>query len=262
MPTKLVAIDIDGTLLHSNHHLSDANLNAIRETLAKGVRVVLATGRSYNSCAALLEQFGLDTPGLYLNGGTVCAADGTLLQSALLPMLAISKTLAFVAERDLPIVGFSHRESYTPKLDWLSGHVEKFDEPAPTILSDWTGLSIQKILLATDHPEKLPEIETPLAIHLEEHATVVRMSRTLLAVMPIGIHKGSALANLCAEWDIAANDVIAIGNAENDIEMMQFAGLGVAVANAPEAVLAVADEVVPSNNENGVAEALRRFVSI
>ncbi len=261
MSTKLIAIDIDGTLLRTDHQLSQANLHAIRETLANGVRVVLATGRSYNSSATFLKQFALDAPGLYLNGGTVCAADGTIIQSTVLPDDAIQRVYDFVAARNLPLVGFDHRTLYTPKLDWLSPHVEKFDEPRPIVKADWSTLKLNKLLLATDDPTKLSEIELPLISYLDGLASVVRMSRTLLAVMPLGIHKGSALANLCAEWKIAAEDVIAIGNAENDIEMLQFAGLGVAVANAAPAVKAAADVLVASNNEDGVAEALWRFVA-
>lgn len=260
MTIKLVAIDIDGTLLDSNHKLSAANLAAIQTARAADIKVILATGRSYQSCAPFLRQFALQTPGLYLNGATVCAADGTLLDSTVLPASAIQRTLDFVKERGSALVGFDHVSLYTPKYDWLSPHVMKFDEPEPEIVQTWTGKPINKFLLAVKSSADLPDIETPLVAHLAGHATVVRMASTLLAVMPIGINKGTALRNLCAQWAIAPEHVMAIGNAENDIEMLQFAGLGVAVANAAPAVKAAADVLVASNNDGGVAEALERFL--
>ncbi len=260
MSIKLVAIDIDGTLLDSKHQLSAENRRAIQAARAAGVKIVLATGRSYRSCVPFLQQFELETTGLYLNGATVCAADGTLLNSTELPNAAITRTLAFVEAQQLSLVGFNSTGLYTPKYDWLSLHAMEFDEPEPAVVTDWTGLAINKFLLAVKTPAALPAVETPLIEHLAGQATVVRMASTLIAVMPIGINKGTALADLCTQWAITPNSVMAIGNAENDIEMLQFAGTGVAVANAAPAVKAAADVLVASNNANGVAAALAQFL--
>jgi Cof subfamily protein (haloacid dehalogenase superfamily) len=136
-------------------------------------------------------------------------------------------------------------------------------EPQPEIvgpLSQLAGsVAFNKLIVMCD-PADMPQLREKVSQHVDGSAGIVLSSPFLLEIIPLGTSKGAGLAWLLDHLGIPAEEVLALGDAENDVEMLRLAGIGVAMANAMPMVKAAADYIVSSNDQDGVAEALERFV--
>jgi Cof subfamily protein (haloacid dehalogenase superfamily) len=263
---KLIAIDLDGTLLNSQHQMTERTEKALKAAIAQDIKVVLATGKTRYSGNKIIESLGLTTPGIYLQGLSVHYHDNSIRhQLALNPDVA-RRVITFAEDRGFDVVAYSGSRilirAAHPAADELN---TRYHEPAPEVVGPLQNLldntQINKLLIIKkDDPRKITAIRWQLSMQL--NAKEVKLTQALpdmLEVLPPGASKGSALKTLLKEMDVKPEEVLAIGDAENDIEMIQLAGIGVAVGNAHEKLKAVADYVVASNDEDGVAEAVERF---
>ncbi len=258
----LVATDLDGTLLGSDDKVSARTRAAVHASLSTGARFVIATGRPPRWTGPVAATLGVNGVALCANGAiTYDLAAGKVLRSRLMAtdasratvagILAVLPDAAFAIE--LADGGLAHDPAYVPK----------WPMPAGTIVAPVKELinrPIVKMLVRYDGhaPDALFDI-VRRAVNGFAHATQGG-SDTLIEIMAIGANKGDALAELAAEWDIDANHCVAFGDMPNDIEMLQWAGLGVAMDNAHATVRAVADHVTHSNDDHGVAAVLERLV--
>lgn len=259
MEIKLVAIDVDGTLLDDQHRLPPENEAAIKKALGQGVQIILATGRMRGSCAWVIERLGLQSPGIFIQGLHVADVDGKRIYGEWLDTAVLHQLLDFATAHQLSFVAFGETETYTTKRDHLTDIVMSYDEPVPQEVDDITAYPIHKIIVFDD-PKRVGEIRPLLQTHMNGQADVLITQPEMVEVMPAGTSKGRALAWLMQQLAIPMAQVMAIGNAENDMAMLQTAGVAVAVANAAPHVQAEAHYVVGTNNQAGVAEAINRFV--
>lgn len=259
---QLIAIDQDRTLLDSNGRLSGQNKRAIHRATKQGLTVIIATGKSVASARGVLADLGLPLTGVFSQGLVLYDAGQVIHEIGLARETAVS-TITFAETQQLPIIAYCGERMLTdlasPYSDLLHTH---YQEPAAEVIGSLLGwvdrIRMNKLLIS----DEVNTATTRAALEkiVDGKAEVVQAVPEFLEVLPVGTSKGGGLAHLLARWQINPAVVMAIGDGENDIEMLQMAGLGVAMGNADAAVQATADVVVASNDENGVAEAIRRFV--
>lgn len=270
LPYRLLAIDIDGTLVGRGDEISPANREALHRARQAGLRVVLATGRRYSRTLPLVEPLQLDVPLVTGTGALIKdphAGHRTLFRAAFADG-ALLETLAVVASAGFEAVlyadtfheGFdfycSRLEGHRPELaDYLAknpgcGRVwpGAMTQPPEGIFAGFAmGTRDEMLALART-------LQADLHLSLETH--VLRSpfySGFMCELLPGGVSKWSGILRLAAQWGIAPEEIAAIGDDVNDIPMIAGAGLGVAVENAPPEVQAVARRVAPRHDADAVA---------
>lgn len=269
MKYKIIALDVDGTLVETGGKLSEGVREAlIRAQRDYGMRVILASGRPTAGLRSLAEELELARYSGYVlpfNGGYTynARAMSQPISSHYLDDALIPELYAFAQSEGLNILTYSDTEILTERLD--DPNVRK--EMGFTVMP-----SRQVESFVNDVPRQLPkclivgepsEIERALPIAKERfagRADVFTSDPCFLEVVPSGINKGVALKKLLERLDYDRSELIGVGDSYNDLEMIQFAGLGVAMGNAREAIKSCADYVTKSNNEDGVAHLLKKFV--
>lgn len=260
---ELIVLDLDGTLLMGNGRIHPQNTQAIRQAIAHGVPVMLATGKTRESAVELIAMLGLTTPGVFSQGMMICKADGAMMRLVLLDTAVTAITLNFAAEYNLSVIAYCVDGLRTTHDDYYSQILHnKYREPQSVICPDLRyqldGLQITKLLISNATSDSA--VWTDLESRLNGRAAVVQAVPQYIEAMPLDVSKGEGLGWLLAETGIDPAAVMAVGDGENDIEMLQMVGLGVAMGNAHDTVKAVADAVVGTNEAAGVAEAIARFV--
>lgn len=261
---RLVAVDLDGTLLGPEKTVSSACGAAIGECVKRGVRVVLISARPPRSVRPIQEALGIDSLQVNYNGALVHhPSEGWRLYHRPLPA-AVARQVVTVARELEPRLAVSVEVLDQWFTDWL-------DESLPTETSlhfkpDYIGpLSkvlnrpITKLMLLAQ-PERLARVSHSLEQQFSGRIAMAVSDQHLIQVMHPAVGKAKALARVAAYYKIPRAAVMAIGDAPNDAGMLRWAGLGVAVQNAWPQVLEAADVVVPGNDADGVAVALERYV--
>ena len=262
-PVRLVATDLDGTLVRTDGEISRRSCEALRAAEDSGILVALVTGRPPRWLAPVAEATGHTGVAICANGAilydlrTERVVDSTLLQPDTLREVAQRLRAAVPGLRFAVEYGadFGHEPGY--RHYWAIGDVAVrvgaaeaiLDRPAPKLLAL--------------HPSMSPDELLAVAVDLLGADVGVTCSsrEALLEISAAGVTKATGLAGLADRVGVAAADVVAFGDMPNDLPMLAWAGRSVAVANAHPEVLAVADEVTASNDDDGVALVLERLVS-
>ncbi|WP_058910700.1 sugar-phosphatase [Entomohabitans teleogrylli] len=267
MTIKLIAIDMDGTLLLPDHTISPAVKNAIAAARARGVTVVLTTGRPFAGVESYLKELEMVNDSDYCityNGALVQkASDGsTVAQTALtyddyryLEKLshevgshfhALDRHTLYTANRDISY--YTVHESYVATIPLVFCEAEKMD-PATQFLK----------VMMIDEPAILDRAIARIPPEVKEKYTVLKSAPYFLEILDKRVNKGTGVKSLADALNIEAHEVMAIGDQENDIAMLQYAGVGVAMGNAIDSVKQAADFITASNLEDGVAQAINQF---
>jgi Cof subfamily protein (haloacid dehalogenase superfamily) len=261
---KVIVTDIDGTLLNSAHELSERNLNALKAAAAQGIKIILATGKTPGSAAGIVEKLGIPIYGIYLQGLLLMNTDGSIYSQQTLHPDTARQAITYADERGFSLIAFSGSKTLAREITQLTrDYTIPYHEPLPELVGPlqnilWT-TPIHKII-AIGEPRAITALRWQLNTQMGGKARLVQAGiPNMMEILPPGGGKGPALKTLLKELHIAAEHVLALGDAENDIEMLQLAGVGVAVGNADEKTKAAANHVVGSNDADGVAEAIERF---
>jgi len=260
---RLVAIDLDGTLLTPEGTVTEQNARALRRAYEAGVSVILATGKSRASAQRIITGLDLRMPGVFTQGTTVYNAEGKLWQETTLAEETAAGVLRFAEERALAYLAYAGERLLMPEESRFRRQMqEQYHEPLPEIagslLPQLDRLAINKLVVID------PVDDGAARAALEElcngTAHVTQAVPQFIEVLPAGASKGAGLQWLLAQMKVAPQEAMAIGDGENDIEMFELVGLGVAMANAHPRLKAVAGQVTDSNVHSGVAQAIERFV--
>lgn len=273
-PVKLIAMDIDGTLLDTQSRLSPENIAAIGEAAAAGIEIVIVTGRRFHSARWTVDALPCDFHVIATNGAIVKSKDGITLQRHLLPARIARRVLDATQEfRACAGVIFDRpreRQVIFEKIDWngpyvgpyLSRHREFVAEVAP--LADCLDEDPLEVMFigecdllarAMKRLENLPFArEYTLAQTVYAHRNM-----SMLDVLRRGVNKGSALEAWAAHLGIARAEVMALGDNWNDREMLEFAGVPVVMGNCVPELHSLGCRVTLSNDANGVAHAIREY---
>lgn len=261
---RLVAIDLDGTLLNNDHVMSERNRAAVKAVLDRGIQIVLATGKTRYGAADVLSSLNLSTPGIFSQGLIVYNADGGIRHQQTMDPVLIRRIVTFAEDRGFEMLAYSGNRLLVKTLTDRTRVIADFHEPMPEgvgpLVNILENTPINKLIAFGDE-QKLRSLRWQLDKQLngQVHLTTTTV-QTQLEILPYGASKGRTFKALVNELGLRLEQTMAIGDGENDIEMIRAAGLGIAVDNANPRLKAVADEIVATNNEDGVAQALERFV--
>jgi len=260
---KLIALDLDGTLLNSSLKVSERNAEAVKRALDAGVQIVLATSRWYLLAKRNADRLGIDTPLICNNGAVVKRPqDDELLHLRLDQELARDVT-ALADERGWETFTTIEDTTYMRMRPGIlperlpaglrvsERQAEEVARGQPTAVLVFGEEAVdeisQRFLPAFDGRAKFSLNRPPLYPHY------------VILTHP-DADKGSALEMVCRELDVPLNDVMAMGDSESDLEMLRLAGLGIAVNNSPDEVKRAALHIAPANDADGVAWAIEQFV--
>ena len=260
---KLIATDLDGTLLNNAHQLTPGTERALKAAMRLGVQVIVATGKTPGGSIGPVRQLGLTTPGVYSQGLVLLNTDGSIRAQIEMDRATARAVAVFAETRGFPLAAYSGADILAARRSTLTEFMMAHQEPEPRWMDPLSAAietrPINKLVMQVP-PEEMAAIRAALAAHVDGQAALVPSMPHILEVMPPGRSKGEGVARLLAELGIDPQDVIAFGDAENDIEMLQMAGIGVAMGNASPVVKGAADFVTASNEEDGVARAVERFI--
>ncbi len=259
---RLVALDLDGTLLRHDKTISERTRRVLARLPAAGVLVVLVSGRPPRTLRTIAHEVGLSGLAICCNGAIVYDLErDAVVQHAPLDA-AVAQQLIQALREQIPGVCFAFEFGTRFACDPpYSALIPAGAEPAGPVAEALALCSEPVTKLIVRHADLNCEALRELATAVAGEAAVVSYSGApFVEVSAAGVHKAWALAALCAERGIDAAEVIAFGDMPNDLPMLRWAGRGVAVANAHPEVLAQADEVTLSNDEDGVAVVLERLL--
>ena len=265
---KVLVLDIDGTLTNSKKEITENTRNAIWNVMAAGHKVVLASGRPTPGMKRYEKELELAERGGYLlsfNGARIVDCEsGDILYQRTLPKSAISKLYHFAKEHgagiitylgDTVISAFEPDEYvvYEAKINDLPIRVEK-DFPY------FVDFEVNKCLM-TAPPEKAAEMEKLLQEKYGETLSIYRSEPYFVEIMPQNVDKASSLDKVLPILGVSRENSICCGDGFNDLSMIKYAGLGVAMGNAQEAVKEAADYITATNDEDGLVEVIERFIN-
>ncbi|MBP1154351.1 MULTISPECIES: Cof-type HAD-IIB family hydrolase [unclassified Paenibacillus] len=240
---KLIALDLDGTLLTDDKHISEENKAAIRLAEDAGVTVMFATGRGVQNVEAYIEELGLRSPLVTVNGSEVWKEPGVLLERHVVAPELIRRMHALAVYYDTWFWAYCVGDIYNK---------ERWVPESELDAKQWL-----KFGYFTENVDSLAVIRQELASwNLLE---ITNSHPWNLELNPKGVSKASGLHQVCRLLGIEMSQVIAMGDSLNDVAMIREAGLGVAMGNAQDEVKALADIVTLTNEENGVAKVIRQY---
>lgn len=261
MDIRLLAIDVDGTLLRDDHQLSQRTLQAIFRAQREGLKIVLATGRGPRSCDPIIDQLGIMDPVITHNGAVVYhPLRNTAEKEVGFKAGELKEVVEYCRMRDLHFDASTAFHIYVEEVKEavLPVYERFFAQPITVEDVGQIGETIVKLTL-TEDPERLDQV-MPDLLRRFPHFSIIRSGATFIDVMHPKATKAQGLKYIMDKLNLTPREVMAFGNYYNDLEMLQLAGTGVAMENAPEEVKKKADLVAKSNNEDGVAQVIERLL--
>lgn len=261
---RLVALDVDGTLLDPAHNLSPRNRAAVLSARRRGVIICLATGKLLASVQPLVRELGIDGDHITCNGAALMdSTTAAPTKSWKMTPTQWKAALAAIhtADAEMPVAWYTTDAIYTDATPgFLDTTLAAYHEPAVRHIRtlDETLPPPLKFLMTGDE-QRLLSLRDALQKRICADMTVVRTTSDFVEVMAPGVSKGVALDELARQRGIAREEIVAIGDGENDISLIEAAGLGIAMGNAMPALLERASQRTLSNAEDGVAFALKRL---
>lgn len=266
---QLIALDMDGTLLNDQKELAPRQIEAIHKAVDAGVKIVLCTGRPLIGVKPFIQQLGFDQEEEYIIVNNGCSThstkDWSLLDWEELKPEDIIYLASFLEGSSMQLSLFDQDHYYI--LEEKANEFARADanlvytEPV-TISLEEASSGKQPIFEAMfiGSKEDTDRFEARHNSLLSQTFSTVRSQDVLLEILPEGASKASGLKKLAEKLNIQPDHIMAMGDANNDLEMLEFAGLAVAMGNANEAVKAIADDVTTSNNHDGVAKAIEKYI--
>ena len=262
---KLIVVDLDGTLLDSKHNLSERNKKAIRKAIANGVQVVIASGKTRASAVSILEELGIQSPGVFTQGLLIYNGDGTIRNRVVMDKNILRHIITFAEDRGFGVMAYSGERILTRRVDEAAERImeygESMVEPVGALQNILDSAEINKVILYGQE-SKIPSLRWQLNKQLDGQIHTTRSAvKGVLEVLPANSSKGKGVMRVMKDLNIPPKHTMAIGDGENDIEMLKAAGTAVAVGNAAQKLKDVANQVVGSNDDDGVAQAIEMFVT-
>lgn len=269
---KLVAIDLDGTLLNSKKEISNEDNQTINRAIEKGIKIVVCSGRIYTGARIYAKQLGIKGPMIACNGAIIKDLDtNEVLFSDSLRAEDCKSVIEICHDEDVYFHIYAGETMYTEKLGFSS----EFYWKKNLVLPEKERVDIRLVANLKDEIKNLPVSASKIVVisNDSDKLTLVRqkvekinfidvMSSSFenFEVVNHGVNKGKALELLSNKLGIERDEIIAIGDNENDHSMLQFAGLGVAMQNATDFAKGIADFITSSNDDNGVSKVLEKYV--
>ena len=263
---ELIAVDLDGTLVRSDQSISQRTLDALIRVQQQGVKVAVASGRPTFGTAHAADALRLDEFGGYVmsyNGGeiydwrTKTRLHAQTLDERIMPYLYMC-----AKERGMPIMTYIDKAvvSEVENNEYIRYSSMRNRMPIRKVndfVAEVQGAGIVKCMIV-GAPTLLPALEAEMQAALKGKAGVFRSEPFFLEIVPMGIDKAKGLSILLNKIGLKREELMAFGDGYNDIPMLQFAGMGVAMDNAADEIKKAADKVAPNNDDDGIAVFLEK----
>ncbi|HEY4617944.1 MAG TPA: Cof-type HAD-IIB family hydrolase [Flavobacterium sp.] len=262
MKYKMLVIDMDDTLLTDDHKISEENREMLFKAQEKGVHVILASGRPTPAMTAYAKELQMDSYMISYNGAVITdlKEDKVLFEQTLtqeqiheLYDYSLKSKTHIITYLDGEVVSETSSEYIDIELNITGLEHNKVSDFKAAVNSS----AVKCILL--EEPSYLKEVEKDLKKAMP-HLSVSMSKPFFLEVAQNGIDKAASIKILAEKLNILQSEIIAVGNAGNDLSMIEYAGLGVWVDNVTPELRDKGDVIVASNNDHGVAEVVRRFI--
>lgn len=266
---KLLALDMDGTLLDEDKKISPENKQAIHQAVQQGVRLVLCTGRPIMGVRPYFEELELPSTEdeyVIINNGctTLKTSDWSLVDWRQLSSDDLRFLYDTVKHSSVQLTVFDEDRYIVvgePASDLVTYDAGlAFSKPVELSLEETLAGAHNFQAMFLDQPDSLDIFEQEQGAKLSQRFSTVRSQPYIYEAMPSGTTKASALQSLTQKLGFTSDQVMAIGDAANDLEMLQYAGLGIAMGNASSAIKEQADDITDDNQHNGVATAIKRYI--
>lgn len=262
---RMIATDLDGTLLNSEGIPSQENVIALKQAIDRGIIVTISTGRMFSSSAQFARMIGITAPMICYNGGLIINPinEEWLHHSPLDHDFAL-EVLSHLRKEDVCVQTYINDILHIRDKDIVLTHDYEqvygiVGVPAGDDLYTPT-TSPTKILVLEENAEKALNLELRLRSRFGDRAYIARSSAQFVEIMDLGTNKGVALQSLAASLNIPMSETLALGDGGNDVEMLRAAGLGIAVGNGSDAAKDAADIIGPGNDEHLLAWAVEKYV--
>ncbi len=263
---RMIAIDLDGTLLQDDLNISPRDMRAIREAICRGVKVVICTGRMYSTASPHVSKLGLDTPIICFNGAYIATSD----KSRVLDHYAFSTSYARpiyeeARKRGLHTNYYVEDDINVPEINDIVKHYLQRIEVDVQVVEDMDAFfdmhdKLTKITVQSSDHVALDDFGRWIEETFPSELYVVKSGKFFLEVSHPYANKGTGVDKIAEHFGIPSEQVMAIGDNFNDISMFHYAGLSVAMGNAEEAVRREADVVTDTYQEDGVGKAIETYV--
>ncbi|WP_368940007.1 sugar-phosphatase [Proteus mirabilis] len=268
MSIKLIVIDLDGTLLNEQHEITPEVHQAIQHAKNSGVHIVLASGRSFNGISPYLKALNLDTSDNFCisnNGSQIHQAEnGEIITEDLLNFEDYLYFEDLSREIGVHFHVLSDNKIYT-----TNRHISHFT--CREAFLTWTPLYYRPLsemqrdmrfskFMIVGTPTVLDNAMQYLPANIYQQYSILRSAPYFIEILNTDINKGNAVQKIAEHLKITPEKIMCIGDQDNDLAMLQYAGLGVAMGNAPEEIKKVAKFITLSNKEHGVAVAINKFI--
>lgn len=261
MSYKLIAIDLDDTLLDEEKVCSARNEEALRKAAGLGVHIVLTSGRVYHSIAPYVRQIGLNDYTIAAAGAHVIDPDGNIVHSTSLSAEDARAVMRWAAKRGLHYQAYPEDGLHFPHRGKWARFYEKNCNIEGTVrpdLMDMEALDTPKLLIV-DAPEVIAKYKEDIRPAFPQLKFENSQPEYMEVIRP-ETSKGNALKWLGEKLGIRPEEMIAIGDSELDVSMLDYAGLGIVVANGSDIARTYADYVTAANSCDGVARAVEKYV--
>jgi Cof subfamily protein (haloacid dehalogenase superfamily) len=262
-PIELVLADVDGTLVTDAKELTDRAIAAVRSLADAGVRFAVTSGRPPRGMQMLVEPLRLTLPLAAFNGGLFARPDMSVIEERSIDSSLVAQIVELIGKDELDV--WLYRGS-----DWLlrdehAAHVEKEADTvrfAPSVVASFDGItdSIAKIVGVSDDLDRVAKAEADTRKRFGDRVSAARSQPYYLDVTHPEANKGAVLHYFSRKYEVPLERIATLGDQPNDMLMFDGAGLSIAMGNAGEEVKAAATEVTASNQEEGFAIAIERYV--
>ena len=266
---KAIFIDIDGTLIKADHSMSEVTIKTVKELIARNILVVLVSARPLHGIFSISSQVGLqDAPIVSLNGSYITKGTEVLFESSI-DIQTTEKLNTLLSGYPNTIIYYQGMQWFTDDQNADTVHEQKITEvpliiqPFSKTLKSWENENKgpDKILVIAD-PPTVKQIQDRSRNLYSGQLNIYPSKPTYLEFMNLAASKTNAIKFIINDYQINPEEIIAIGDNFNDEEMISFAGTGIAMGNAPDEVKAVADYVTDTNENDGVAKALAKYLGL
>ena len=260
---KLLACDLDGTLMDETFTFTSRVKAAVALAMAHGVAVTIATGRAYPSTLPFAQELGITLPLICTQGGLIKdPITGEVLHQAVMSLSLAHEIVALSQQRGWHLTLYMDDQVYLTDLQCPRSFYDQMFSLPLHIVSNLTAAISRPpakfIIIAK--PDQADAIVPELREQFAGRLRVVRSHRNFVEGNPLDASKGQALARLAERLGIPQSQTAAIGDNDNDADMVAWAGLGLAMGNAHPDLKAIADVVLPPVEEDGVAVAIKKYI--
>ncbi len=263
MDYKLVALDLDNTLLNNNGEITLATAEVIQKVQKCDCEVIIVTGRIFPAAIDYARQLKLTSAIISHNGALARRINGKIIFENPIPKELAREIISLAEEHGLHLHIYVGDDFY---FRYRNGLAEEYENSIGVRgheigqrLTKFNPDTIHKLLVIEEDKERWHYYKNYLQKHYGSRLNVTSSTDSFIEIMGGEVNKGNSLTRLAQDWGYSQREVVAIGDNFNDAEMLKWAGLGIAMENAPEEIRSLADRITASNEDDGVAKALEHL---